>query len=226
MKFRPAAFVVTAALGLVLFAASAGASTLSLECAGKGPHNKDSVGTVLCAAEPGVARAISGTVKDDAGKPVATKVTVTFFTWTPVKGGYYDVDEASTRTISSNAGGAFTLPVKTDTRVTVKFSVGDEAKGVGPAGAEAQVSRRLDVKLAKLGGGKVKLTVKGAAGKKLKLYVLDSSGYEIPGVPAKSTKSGTAVFNLGSRHGEFSYYVDAGVFGDLFWEERRASFRL
>lgn len=61
----------------------------------------------------------------------------------------------------------------------------------------------------------------------LKLYVLDASGYEIPGVPAKqASKAGSAVFNLGNRHGEFSYYVDAGVFGDLFWEERRASFHL
>lgn len=227
MKFRSAVLVVTAAVvGLTIFVASAAASTLSLKCAGKGAHNKDSAGTVLCAAEPGKARVIAGAVRDDAGKPVATKVTVTFYSWTPTKGGAFNIEEASTQTISSNTNGAFSLAVKTDTRVNVKFSVADEARGVGAASAEAQVSRRLDVKLTKLGGGKVKLSVKGAAGKKLKLYILDASGYEISGVPAKSTKSGTAVFNLGTRHGEFSYYVDAGVYGDLFWEERRGTFHL
>jgi hypothetical protein len=227
MKSRFAVLVVTAAVfGLTFSVASASASTVSLECGGKGPHNKDSAGTVLCAAEPGKARVVIGSVRDDAGKPVATKVTATFYSWTPVKGGYFNIEEDSTKTITSNANGAFSLPVKTDTRLNVKFSVADEAKGVGAATAEAQVSRRLDVKLTKLGGGTVKLSVKGAAGKRLKLYILDSSGYEISGLPAKSTRSGTAVFNLGSRRGEFSYYVDAGIYGDLFWEERRATFRL
>jgi hypothetical protein len=220
------AAVVAVAVAALALAASASASTVSLKCGGKGPRNKDSAGTVLCAAEPGKARVVTGVVRDDAGKPVATKVTATFYSWTPVKGGYFTIEEASSKTVPSKANGAFSLPVKTDTRFNVKFSVADEAKGVGPAVAEAQVSRRLDVRLTKLGGGKVKLSVKGAAGKTLKLYILDPSGYEISGVPAKSTKSGTAVFNLGSRRGEFSYYVDAGIYGDLYWEERRATFHL
>ena len=34
------------------------------------------------------------------------------------------------------------------------------------------------------------------------------------------------VFNLGNQHGKFSYYVDAGELGDLFWYGSAASFRL
>lgn len=217
------ALALVAALTL---AAAAGAATVSLKCAGKGAHNKDSVGTILCAAEPGKARTISGSVRDDAGKPVATKVTVTFSDWIPSGGGGYTIKETSTKAISSNAAGAFSLAVKTETKVSVEFAVGDEAAGVSGAGAQADVARRLDVKLSKLGGGKVKLSVKGAAGKKLKLYVLDSSGYEIRGVPPKTTKSGSAVFDLGSRRGQFSYYVDAGIYTDLYWYEGRRNFRL
>lgn len=218
--------VLAVALAALAFAASASAATVSLKCGGKGPRNKDSAGTVLCAAEPGKARVITGVVRDDANKPVATKVTATFYTWTPTSGGAFNIDEAETKTLSSKPNGSFSLPVKVDSRLNVKFSVGDEAKAVGAASAEAQVSRRLEVKLTKLGGGKVKLGVKGAAGKKLKLYVLDPSGYEMSGVPAKTTKSGSAVFNLGSRRGEFSYYVEVLVYGDLYWEERRATFHL
>jgi len=226
MSRRLALALVLTLLAVLAPAALAQAATVTLKCAGKGAHNKDSAGTIICAAEPGKARTISGAVRDDAGKPVATKVTVTFNDWIPSGGGGYTIKETSTKTISSNAAGAFSLPVKTETKVSVEFAVGDEAQGVSGAGAQADVARRLGVTLSKLGGGKLKLSVKGAAGKKLKLYILDSSGYEIPGVPAKVTKSGSAVFNLGSRRGQFSYYVEAGVYTDLYWYEGRRNFRL
>lgn len=221
----PLALALALVASLAL-AAAAGAAKVELKCGGKGAHNKDSAGTILCAAEPGKARTITGSVRDDAGKPVATRVTVTFSDWIPAAGGGYTIKEASTKTISSNPSGAFSLPVKAETKVSVEFAVGDEAAGVSGTSAQADVSRRLDVKLSKLGAGKVKLAVKGAAGKRLKLYVLDSSGYEIRGVPPKTTKSGSAAFNLGSRRGQFSYYVDAGVYTDLYWYEGRRSFRL
>lgn len=65
--------------------------------------------------------------------------------------------------------------------------------------AEAQVSRRLDVKLKKLGGGKLKFTVKGAS--PVTVYVLDSYGYEISGIkPKRANKAGVAILSLGNRH--------------------------
>lgn len=111
-------------------------------------------------------------------------------------------------------------------RLNVKFkAVADEKLGVSGGFAEAQVSRRLDVKMKKLGGGKLKFTVKGAG--PVKVYVLDSSGYEIPNVkPKRANKAGIAIFGLGNRHGEFSYYVDVGALADLYWEDPRHTFKL
>jgi hypothetical protein len=219
-------FASLAALGLLVFAAVASAAEIKLVCAGKGPRNKDSAGVVLCAAAPGQARTISGTVRDDAGKPVAAKILVTFISWTPQGGGSFSLEPTSTRTISANAGGKFSVAVKTATRLNVKFeAVADERLGVSGGFAEAQVSRRLDVKLKKLGGGRVKFTVKGAS--PVKVYVLDSYGYELPGVkPKRANRAGIATFSLGSRHGEFSYYVDIGALADLYWEDPRHTFKL
>ena len=208
--------VATAALGLALAAGAAQAAQIDLQCAGKGPRNEDSAGTALCAAVPGKARVVSGVLRNDAGKPVAGKVAVTFANWIPTAGGAFSITPESTRTIGATGNGQFSVPVKTD-----------EKLGVTPFKAQADVSRQLQTVLKKLGGGRVRLTVKGAGKNPLKLYVLDSSGYELPGVkPKKADKGGSAVFDLGGRHGEFSYYVDAGVLGDLFWEGPCPTFKL
>ena len=53
---------------------------------------------VLCAAAPGQARTISGSVRDDSGKPVAAKILVT---WTPAGGGSFSLESTSTKTISA-----------------------------------------------------------------------------------------------------------------------------
>ncbi len=215
-RLLPVLLVALAALAL---AASAAASTIALECGGKGKHNRDSAGTVLCAAKPGKARTIEGVVRDDSNKPVAGPVTVKLSKWTP-KGGYYSVEEFKTVTVHANAAGKFSYAAKTATKLTLGF----EAAG---AFAQAEVSRELQVKVKKLGGGKVKLTVKGAGKIPLKLYLLDESGYEIPGTKGKKAdKGGSAVFDVGSFHGKASYYVDAGEYGDLFWETRGPTFRI
>jgi hypothetical protein len=223
---RLALFASLAALGILAFAAVASAGEIKLACAGKGPRNKDSAGVVLCAAAPGKARTISGTIRDDAGKPVAAKVLVFFVTWTPAGGGSFSLETTSTKTISANAAGKFTLPVKVATRLNVKFeAVADEKLGISGGFAEAEVARRLDVRLKKLGGGRIKFTVKGASS--VKVYVLDSSGYELSGVkPKRTSKAGVAIFNLSGMHGEFSYYVDVGALADLYWEDPRHTFRL
>ncbi len=223
---RLALFASLAAVGLLTFAAVASAGEIKLACAGKGPRNKDSDGVVLCAAAPGKARTVSGTISDDAGKPVAAKILVTFISWTPQGEGSFSLEPTSTKTISANAAGKFSLPVKVTTRLDVKFeAVADEKLGISGGFAEAEVSRRLDVKLKKLGGGRLKFTVKGAS--PVTVYVLDSSGYEISGLkPKRANKAGVAIFSLGNRHGEFSYYVDIGALADLYWEDPRHTFKL
>lgn len=218
------AFATLATLG---FAAAANGSTLTLKCGGKGPRNKDSSGTVLCAAKPGKARLVEGVVRDDSGHPVSTRVTVTFSKWKPSSGGGYTITRGASRTIGSRANGKFALAVKTATRVSIEFAVGDEAKSVSGAVANAEVSRRLAVKVKKLGGGKVKITVGGLGGKRAKIYVLGEYGYELPGVPPKkANKAGSATFNLHSMRGKFEIYVDVGVWTDLYWFGARPSFRL
>jgi hypothetical protein len=208
-------------------ATAASASTVTLECGGKGARSKDSSGTILCAAQPGKARIVAGVVRDDGGRPVATAVTVTFSKWTPSSGGGYTVRRGDSRTINSKADGSFSLPVKTATRVSLEFGVADEAKGVSPAAAAAEVSRQLAIKVKNRGGGKVKVTVGGLEGKRAKVYVLDQYGYEISGVgPRRTDGKGRATFNLGSRRGKFEVYVDVGIWTDLYWYGRRPSFRL
>ena len=210
--YRPL-IVALAALSLLAFAASASASSITLKCGGKGKRNKDSAGTVLCAAKPGKARTLEGVVRDDSNKPVAGKVSITLSKWIP-HGGYYSVEAYKTVTVNANGAGKFSYPAKTSTKLSLRF----ETAGVI---AEAEVSRELQVKVKKLGGGKVKLTVKGAGKIPLKLYLVDESGYELPGTKAKKpNKAGTATFDVGRYHGPFSYYVDAGEYGDLFWETR------
>ena len=56
--------------------------------------------------------------------------------------------------------------------------------------------------------------------------MLDESGYEVPGGKLRAARHGSAVFDLGNQHGKFSYYVDAGELGDLFWYGKNPSFRL
>ena len=57
--------------------------------------------------------------------------------------------------------------------------------------------------------------------------MLDSYGYEISGIkPKKTNKAGVAIFSLGNRHGEFSYYVDVGKLADLYWADPRHTFKL
>lgn len=223
-----AAAAVALAFGAPL-AASAGAAELKLHCAGKGPRNKDSANTVLCAANPGHSRSVAGTVRNDAGQAVAGKLTVTYSSWTPAHGGGYTIKPRTTREIAANADGTFSVPSNPKTRESIRVDLAaDPALGIA-AGifAQAEVSRRLVTTIKKLGGGSVKVTVKGTKIRPLKLYVLDASGYKLPGVRSKKANGeGSATFNLGSRRGQFSTYVDAGIYGDLFWYETRKSFRL
>jgi len=209
---------------------AADAATLKLSCAGKGARNKDSAGTVLCAGSPSKGRAIAGTVRNDAGQPVAAKVTVTISSWTIAPNGIgYNVKPTATREIVAKANGIFTFKRNPKTRESLKFDVvPDAALGIaGGASGQAQISRQLKVKLTKLGGGKVRITVKGTTIRPLKVYILDSFGYTLNGTKPKNVdRKGRASFDLGSMRGQFSYYVDAGKYADLFWYQSRPKFRL
>jgi hypothetical protein len=217
------------ALGGAL-AASAGAATLKLRCAGKGARNRDSAGTVLCAGSPAKGRRVAGVVRNDAGDPVAAKITVTFSSWTPVRGGSgYNVRPRATREITAKADGTFSVKSNPRTRESLRFDVvADAALGVS-AGAfgQAEVLRKLKVTIGKPGGGVVKVTVKGTRVRPIKVWILDANGYQLPGVrPRNVNARGQATFDLGSRRGRFATFVDSGVYTDLFWYLGRPTFRL
>jgi opacity protein-like surface antigen len=224
---------VAAFATLALGAASAqAAATLKLSCVGKGAKNEDSAGTVLCAADPGKKRSIKGTIRNDAGQPVAGKVTVTYSSWTIAPNGIgYNVKPTSTKEVVAGADGTFTISSNTTTRESIKVDlVPDTALGISSApSAAAEVQRRLGITVKKLGGGSVQVTVKGTSIRPLKVSITDPNGYYVPGIPKakKANAKGQATFNLGNRTGKFGYYVDAGDYSDLFWPQNRsASFKL
>ncbi|HMJ02033.1 MAG TPA: hypothetical protein VK506_03775, partial [Conexibacter sp.] len=219
------------ALAIALAAAAganADAATLRLRCAGRGPRNVDSAGTVLCAGSPSRGRSIAGVVRNDAGQPVAARLIVTYSRWIPAGTGY-TVRAHATRQLTANADGSFSFSDNPATRESITVDVvADAALGIAyGASAQAQISRKLNVSLAKLGGGTVRLTVKGTRVRPIKAWILSESGYELPGVRPKNVNGrGQATFNLGSQRGRFAYYVDAGVYDDLFWYLGRPPFRL
>lgn len=220
---------VTTVAALALLGASAQAAAVTLRCAGRGARNRDSAGTVLCAGSPSKGRTIAGVVRNDAGQPVAAKLTVTYSDWIPNTGGGYLVRARETREVTAAGDGSFSIRSKTTTRESIRVDVvADAALGVaGGAFAQAEVSRRLNVTLTKLGSGVVRLTVKGTRVRPIKAWILGETGYQLPGVRPKNIDGrGQATFNLGSMRGRFSYYVDAGIYDDLFWYLGRPAFRL
>lgn len=221
-----------AVLALLAVGASAAqaAASITLKCTAA-PRNEDSDGTKLCAANPGKAAKIAGVVRNDAGQPVAGKVSLAFSTWTPSPGGGYSIKLITTKEITADAAGQFTISSNPKGRDQIKATlVADPALGISTAPtAQADVQRRLVVKVAKLGGGVVQLTVKGTSIRPLKASITDPSGYYVPGIPKtkKVDAQGKVTFNLGSQTGKFGYYIEAGVYSDLFWPQTRGvKFRL
>lgn len=211
--------------------ASAQAATVSLRCAGKGPRNKDSGGTVLCAGTQSKGRTLAGVVKDDSGNPVAARLTITFSRWDPASGGGFYVRPRATKTIVADSYGAFTIKDNPATKESIRVDVvADATLGVsGGAFAEAEISRRLVARLAKLGGGVVRFTVTGTRKRPIKVWVTDPDGYPLNGIkPKKINGRGQATFNLSSLPAGYrlSYFVDAGdSLNDLFWYASRVPFR-
>lgn len=215
---------------LAASAAVAQAASVTLRCAGRGPRNRDSSGTVLCASST-KGRTLAGVVKDDAGKPAAARLSVTYSSWTPSPGGGYVIRARATKEIAAKADGTFSIKDNPATKESIRVDVvADATLGVsGGAFANADVSRQLIVRTAKLGGGVVRFTVTGTRHRPLKVWVLDESGYPISGVKPKNVDGrGQATFDLSKvpRGFKLTYYVDVGrVLGDLFWYQSRVPFK-
>jgi hypothetical protein len=222
---RRALLVVAAAvLAALALAATAGASAIKLKCGGAGGHTQSTEGPV-CAALPGKARSLEGVLRDDSNKPTAGKVSVTFANWILQGDDAFSITPEKTITVSANAAGKFTVPVKTTGKVTVTVeAVADEKQGVTASSAVAEVDLELQTTVKKLGGGRVKVTVKGTQ-EKLKIGITDETGYYVHGGTPKKAANGVASFDLGSAHGGFDVYIDAGALSDLFWPDK-PSFRL
>jgi hypothetical protein len=228
---RRTLLVCLAATALLATAgAGAQAATVSLRCAGRGPRNKDSADTVLCAGLPGKGRPVAGVVKDDAGKPVAARLTVSYSDWIPLGSGGFSIKLRETREVTAKGDGTFSIKSNPATKESIRVDVvADAALGVSGGSAQAEVSRLLVVRIAKLGGGVVRFTVTGTTHRPLKVYVLDESGYRLSGVKPKNVNGrGQATFNLSSvpRGFRLTYFIDAGdALNDLFWYQSRVPFK-
>lgn len=220
------------ATAAALAASPASASTLKLACQGPGGRNSDSAGTVLCAAPAGRSRTLIGHVLNDAGVGVAATVTITRSVWTINAGSLgYTVKPTSTSTITATADGTFTFASNPATRDSFKVEVGI-LPGLGIASgsvAQAEVHRQLSLKVKKLGGGAVRLTVKGTSPRNVKAQVTGADGYAIPGQRAKRLDGhGQVTFRLGARTtGTYAVYIVRSPLTDLFWDTGRPpKFRL
>ena len=215
---------------LATMGATAQASSVALRCAGRGPRNRDSASTTLCAGST-KGRTIACVVKDDAGKPVAARLSVTYSRWIPTGDSSFSVTAYATKQISADSYGNFSFTSNPETKESIRVDVvADAALGVsGGAFAHAEVSRRLVVRIAKLGGGVVRFTVTGTRHRPLKVYVLDSSGYQLSGIKPRNVNGrGQATFDLHTLPAGYrlTYFVDAGdSLNDLFWYQSRVPFR-
>ena len=149
-------------------------------------------------------RTIAGVVKDDAGNPVAARLTVSYSDWIPLASGGFSIKLRETSEITAKGDGTFSVKSNPATKESIRVDVvADAALGVsGGAFAQAEVSRQLVVRIAKLGGGVVRFTVTGTRHRPLKVYVLDSSGYELSGIKPKNVNGrGQATFDLAQPAG-------------------------
>jgi hypothetical protein len=205
--------------GLLLIAGGAEAATLNLKCSGKGEQVKaQEYETAQCAVEAGKTRNIEGVLRNDKNKPVAGTLNVTFSNWEPQGNGEYDITPYKTIEVKSSANGKFTIPkVTTKTESTVFIeAVGDGESELSTVSQEVNIQRYVSATAKVLGGGKVKVTVKGVEGP-FKVSI-GSEGYPVSGGAArKANKAGVTTFSLGRAYGTLGIYVDAGVLTDLYY---------
>ncbi len=149
---------------------------------------------------------------------MAGTLDVTFSKWIPQGGGAYDITPEKTVEIKSAKNGKFKIPnVNTKTEETIFIeAVGDAESELSAVSQEVNIQRYVTATAKKLGGGKVKVTVKGAEAP-FKVSI-EQEGYAVSGgAPRKANKAGVAVFDLRNAHGTFGIYVDAGELSDLYY---------
>jgi polyisoprenoid-binding protein YceI len=212
--------LAVAALGLLALASSAQASSLNLKCSGKGVQNKaQEYETASCTVEAGKTRNIEGVLRNNKNKPVASTLKVTISDWNLAPGGgAFDIEPTKTFEVKSGANGKFTVPnVTTKTEETVYIEAVENFESeVSPVTQEVNIQRYVSATAKVLGGGKVKVTVKGIEGP-FKVSIA-SEGYPVSGGAArKANKAGVATFNLGRAFGTLGIYVDAGELTDLYY---------
>lgn len=212
--------LLAAVAALLALAASAEAATLNLKCSGKGPQTKaQEYETAQCTVAAGQKRNIEGVLRNDKGKPVAGTLKVTFSRWIPQGDSSYSITPERTIEVKAAANGKFKVPnVTTKTEETVLIeALGDPASELSAVTQEVDIQRYVTATAKPLGGGKVKVTVQGAA-LPFKVAITDESGYYVSGgSPRKASKAGTAIFDLHGARGTFNIYVDAGELGDLYY---------
>lgn len=211
--------LVLALVALLALATSAEAASLNLKCSGKGPQNKaQEYETAECAVAPGEKRNIEGVLRNNKNKPVAGTLKVTYSKWIPAGEGAFDITPEKTVEIKAAANGKFMVPnVTTTSEMTVYIEAVESLESeVSPVTQEVNIQRLVTLRGKALGGGKVKVTVKGAA---LPVKVsIEDEGYPLAGgAPRKVSKAGVAIFNLHSAHGTFGLYLDAGNLTDLYY---------
>jgi hypothetical protein len=220
--------LLAAVLALMAFAASAEAATLTLKCSGKGPQSKAAeFSTAECTVAAGQKRNLEGVLRNDKNVPVAGTLKVTFKSWIPQGNGSFSITPEKTIEIKAAANGKFKVPnVTTKTEETVFIeAVGDPDSELSAVAQEVNIQRYVTATAKKIGGGKVKVTVEGAA-LPFKVAITDESGYYVSGgSPRKASKAGAAVFDLHGQSGTFNIYVDAGEVGDLYYLDPK-SFKL
>ncbi|MFT3866384.1 MAG: hypothetical protein QM729_19160 [Solirubrobacterales bacterium] len=220
--------LAVAALGLLALATSAQAASLNLKCSGKGPQNKaQEYETASCAVAAGQKRNIEGVLRNDNNKPVAGTLNVTFSNWEPQGDGVYDITPQKTIQVKAAANGKFKIPhvtTKTEETVFIEYP-GDGESEASAVSQEVNVQRLVTATVKKLGGGKVKVTVKGASAP-FKIGITEEEGYYVSGGSArKANKAGVAIFHLGNTYGTLGVFLDAGELGTLYYFAG-ASFKL
>jgi hypothetical protein len=212
-------FVALVALGALALASSAQASSLSLKCSGKGPQNKaQEYETAECAVAPGQKRSIEGVLRNNKNKLAAGTLKVTYSKWIPAGEGAFDITPEKTVEIKAAANGKFTVAnVNTTSEMTVYIEAVESLESeISPVTQEVDIQRLVTLRGKVLGGGKVKVTVKGAA---LPVKVsIEDEGYPLAGGAArKVNKAGVAIFDLHGAHGTFGLYLEAGDLTDLYY---------
>jgi nitrogen regulatory protein PII len=209
-----------AALGLLALATGAQAATLTTKCSGKGPQNKaQEYETASCAVEAGQKRNIEGVVRNDKNKPVATTLKVTFSNWEPQGGGVYNITPQKTIEVKSAANGKFKVPnlaaPKTEETVFVEAPENGDAE-LSTVTTEVNIQRLITATVKKLGGDKVKVTIKGAPSP-FKIGIIEEGYPASGGAARKANKAGSATFNLRGTYGELGVLFEGGAAGELFY---------